>query len=331
VQAGTQIGIGYEVFLPNPDAPGFIDTPKVVASIDRTARAVTKEWLITWDGPQTTTPAGTPLVQVQLASEWFAQPLLHWIHEMAGPGYAAVNLAGFAQQDVLIESVVALADTLASDGLVAVVSSGKAATATLTALGVAAAEEAAAARADPRQRAEALRRGMITWLADRESATGTLPDWNRFLRDPRSTFYGYFFTTQEVAREAQYLAEHGLIRGYGNGDGTDFGWTLPSLTAKGRDCNDYHGGDVAESLNPGQPAKSTHISVNTSPGAQINVGDHNTQHAVPTPSPATTQPPTKNTTWLRTIWNFLNSLTGIVTMVLTIALVYLTYLLVHQH
>ena len=73
------------------------------------------------------------------------------------------------------------------------------------------------------------------------------------------------------------------------------------------------------------------ISVNTSPGAQINVGDHNSQHASPAPAPATPQPSAKNTAWRRKVWNFLSSLVGIVTMVLTAVIAYLTYLLVHQH
>ncbi len=77
VQAGVQIDIGYEVFLPNPGAPGFTEAPKIVASIDRIVRAATKEWLISWDGSRTIVPADTPLVQAQLAPEWFAQPLLH--------------------------------------------------------------------------------------------------------------------------------------------------------------------------------------------------------------------------------------------------------------
>jgi hypothetical protein len=88
---------------------------------------------------------------------------------------------------------------------------------------------------------------------------------------------------------------------------------------------------VAESLKPEQSGRSTHISVNTSPGAQINVGDRNSQHASPATASATPQPPAENTAWWRTLWNFLNSLVGIVTMFLTAGLVYLTCLLVHHH
>jgi hypothetical protein len=54
----------------------------------------------------------------------------------------------------------------------------------LTVLGVTAAEQTAAARADPRQRIQALRQGMITWLADRENASDAPHDWTRFLHDP---------------------------------------------------------------------------------------------------------------------------------------------------
>jgi hypothetical protein len=201
----------------------------------------------------------------------------------------------------------------------------------LTADGVAAAERAAAARADPRQRSQALRRGMITWLADREKASDTPHDWTRFLHDPRSTFYGDFFTTDELAREAPYLTEHGLIRGLAARDGTDFGWTRPRLTAKGRDCNDDYGGDVAESLKSEQPGRSTHISVTGSPGTQINAGDHNSQHAPPTPAPATPQPPAKSVGRWRKIGRFLTSLAGIVTMAGTVVIAVLTYLLLLKH
>ena len=45
----------------------------------------------------------------------------------------------------------------------------------------------------------------------------------------------------------------------------------------------------------------------------------------------TPQSPEENTTWWRKVWNFLTSLSGVVTMVLTAVLVYLTYLLVHMH
>jgi hypothetical protein len=149
VQAGAQIGVGYEVFLPSPAGTGFLNTPEIVASIDCTTRAATREWLITWAGSQTSAPAGAPLVQAQLAPEWFAQPLLRWIHETVGTGRAALDLAGFAGDDVPLDSVITLAGRLASDGLITVVSSGQTATATLTSRGIAAAEQPPPAAARP--------------------------------------------------------------------------------------------------------------------------------------------------------------------------------------
>jgi hypothetical protein len=59
-------------------------------------------------------------VQAQLAPEWFAQPLLRRIHETARVGDAAVDLAGFAEHDVPLDTVITLAGRLASDGLVTV-------------------------------------------------------------------------------------------------------------------------------------------------------------------------------------------------------------------
>lgn len=327
VQADTQIDIGYEVFLPGPGAASLPDVSKVVASIDRSTRAATKEWLISWEGTPPNATADAPLVHAQLAPEWFAQPLLRWIAETAGAPGTVVDLTGFADGDVPLSSVITLARCLAADGLVTVGASGQTVTATMTTDGVTAAGHAADARTDPRQRSQALRRGMITWLADRENASSMPHDWKSFLLDPRSTFQGDFFTIGELAREAQYLAERGLIRALAARDGTDSGWTLPRLTAKGRDCNDDHGGDVAESLKPGLPGRSTHISVTGSPGTQINAGDHNAQHTLPTPTPATPPPTAEGIGWWRRAWNFLTSVAGIVTMAGTVVIALLTYLL----
>jgi hypothetical protein len=331
VQAGIQIDIGYEVSLPNPGSPGFSATPRIVASIDRTTREITKEWLITWGGSRQSAPADAPLLCAQLPPEWFSGRLLRWMHETAGTSGVVVDLAGFGERDVPVDSVITLAEHLASDGLVNVDSSNERATATLTRDGVDAAERAAAVRADSRQRAQALRQRMITWLAGRENASDTPHDWKAFLHDPRSTFYGGFFTIHELAREAHYLAEHGLIRGLGGRDGDDLGWTRPRLTAKGRDCNDDYGGDMTKSLKPEPPAGSTRIKVDASPGTQINVGDHNSQHASPVSPSVSPEPTAEKTAWWRAAWHFLNSLTGIVVATGTVVLVILTYLLLHQH
>ena len=93
---------------------------------------ITKEWLITWDGSRPSAPADAPLLEAQLPPEWFAGRLLRWIHETAGTSSVVVDLAGFGEHDVPLDSVVTLAEHLASDGLVTVDSSGERATATLT-------------------------------------------------------------------------------------------------------------------------------------------------------------------------------------------------------
>lgn len=317
------------MYLPNPDAPGFQGAPRIVASIDRTTLAATDQWLITWAGRQTNATAGAALDPFYLRPEWLAQPLLRWIHETAGASNAAVDLAGFAGEDVPLGSVVTLAGHLASNGLVIVDSFDESATATLTAQGLATAEKADAARADPRLRAQALRQGMITWLADRENGAAAPPDWRPFLYDPRSSFHGDLFSNDELVREAQYLAEHGLIRGLADQHDTNLGWTCPRLTAKGRDCNDDYGGNVAESLKPEPPTRATHINVATSPGTQINVGDHNQQQAPPTPAPSPVPEvgplPEPTGSW-RTAWNFLNSVAGVVTMIVSVGILIVAYL-----
>ena len=250
VRAGTQIGFGYEVYLPNPDAPGFLDTPRIVASIDRTARAGKNEWLITWLGWRAGAPADAPLVQAQLAPERFAERLLYWIHAQAGSGNVPVDLAGFAESDVPLASVIALADHLADGELVTVDSCGQTAAATLTALGGSAAEQAAVDRGNRQLRARALQRGMITWLADRENAADTPHDWQDFWYDTRATFRGDVFTGEELAREARSLVDRRQIRGRADRNGADTGLRMPQLTAKGRKRDEKYRSDAHSRKNP---------------------------------------------------------------------------------
>jgi hypothetical protein len=96
VQAGADIDTGCEAFLPDTGLHDLPEAPWIVASINRTTRAAKNEWLITWAGSERSIQAGAPIVQAQLAPDWFAQWLLRWIHETARTDGAAVDLIGFA-------------------------------------------------------------------------------------------------------------------------------------------------------------------------------------------------------------------------------------------
>ena len=62
----------------------------------------------------------------------------------------------------------------------------------------------------------------------------------RLHRDRRCTFRGHFFDLNDVYREARYLVEKGLV--YERNPW----WLAPRLTAAGRDCAAYKGGNVHE-------------------------------------------------------------------------------------
>ncbi|GAA1952742.1 hypothetical protein [Catenulispora subtropica] len=325
VRAGTSIDVGYEVYLPNPAEPGFLRDPRTVAAIDRSTRSGAQEWLLTWAGEQPVEPADAE-ISVDLDPAWFAEPLVRWIHETSGGN--AVDLAGFAPGDVTLESVTTLAEHLSEQGLLTIAATATGVTATLTENGRAEAEQAAIARADRHQREEALRQGMITFLAEYERSSRTPDDWKPFLLDPRSMFHGDFFTVDELAREAQYLAEMGLIRSFSQTNGMDRGWTMPQLTARGRNCNDYHGGNVADSLKP-EPQPGPTINVTGSPGAQVNTGNNSQQNST---APAAHAP--ESLSRRRKVWEFFSSLVGVITgigiLVLTAVLVYMTEVLIKQ-
>jgi len=164
-----------------------------------------------------------------------------------------------------------LAEHLQSAGLLAVSSVTESPIITLTAAGAAAAELAAAEREDQKRRAEELRNGIVRWLWDCEDVDA-LADLYDFVRDPRCTFRGYFFDLNAVHREFLYLAEKGLVYEH------TAWWLAPGLTAAGRDCAVYRGGNVQEQLNPG-PVNGPTVNFNGNNSGNVAIGRDVTQTA----------------------------------------------------
>jgi hypothetical protein len=180
---------------------------------------------------------------VRLDPERFGHVLLAWANDQTEGGHVPASLAGFAPGDVPPGCARPLAEHLHAAGLLHLSSGPEPAIITMTAEGAAAAELAAAERGDPRRRAEELRNGIVRWLWEWDHS-GASADFHDFIRHPRCTFRGYFFDLNAVNREHVYLVEKGLVY-----DSRPW-WHAPRLTAAGRDCATYNGGNVHEHLNP---------------------------------------------------------------------------------
>jgi len=144
----------------------------------------------------------------------------------------------------------------------------------MTAEGTAAAELAAAERGSPTRRAEELRNGIVRWLWDWDDIDASA-DFHDFIRDARCTFRGHFFDLNAVYREYMYLVEKGLIYD------SRLWWFAPRLTAAGRDCATYKGGNVQEHLNPTPGGPTVNFNGNNS--GNVAIGRDVTQ----TTNPAT--------------------------------------------
>ena len=271
VRAEAGIGAGDRVF--GRGLTGLrpsVGEPRIVAEVDPETRAAFGECLITWAGvphPRT----GDTAPAVTLDPERFEHVLLAWAYEQTRAGETTTGLAGFAPADVPLDCVMPLAEHLQSAGLLAVSSVTESPIITLTAAGAAAAELAAAEREDQKRRAEELRNGIVRWLWDCEDVDA-LADLYDFVRDPRCTFRGYFFDLNAVHREFLYLAEKGLVYEH------TAWWLAPGLTAAGRDCAVYRGGNVQEQLNPG-PVNGPTVNFNGNNSGNVAIGRDVTQTA----------------------------------------------------
>ncbi|UJW36899.1 hypothetical protein L3Q67_45355 (plasmid) [Saccharothrix sp. AJ9571] len=135
-----------------------------------------------------------------------------------------------------------LAEYLGEQGLVTnSFSGGGAIESTLTGGGRQRAQRLLASR--PARRLTELRRRMLAWLEHH----GQNIDWNNFLASDQVQYEDAVFTEDEVTREAEYLDESGLITSLPVDEAPN-GTIQPQLTARGRDCLLYHGGDVRRLL-----------------------------------------------------------------------------------
>jgi hypothetical protein len=247
VQQNTIIEVGDRVYFENSAAKPDDGGPhKVVAAIDKETRAMTGEWLVIW----AQVPArreGAIAAAVVLDAQRFLYVMLIWAYQNSDEGKAGIDLADFAPNDVPLDCVLPLADRLCDSGDLR--RSGSDTVAYLTAKGIRAAHEAAALRGNRTRRTEALQNGIIRWIYDNEEPADG--DWyidlRDFLHDPRAVFYGRFFTENEVASELAYLVELELLH-----EPHTTWWYWPTLTAKGRNCAAYYGGNVHDYLNKPQ-------------------------------------------------------------------------------
>lgn len=247
VQQNAIIEVGDQVYFENSAAkPDNGGRHKVVAAIDKETRAMTGEWLIGW----AQIPAqreGAKAAAVVLDEQRFLYVMLTWAYQNSDEGKVGIDLADFARNDVPADCVLPLADRLCDAGYLR--RSGADAPAYLTGEGISAAQEAAVLRGNRTRRTEALQNGIVLWIYDNEEpAEG---DWyvdlRDFLHDSRAAFYGRFFTENEVANELAYLVELGLV----HKPHTTW-WHWPTVTAQGRICAAYFGGNVHDYLNKPQ-------------------------------------------------------------------------------
>jgi len=279
VLAGSRIAVGDWVWPGSIGGqPRPFGDPKVVEAIDETTRADSREWLIEWaQVPAPREPDPRPAVV--LDPERFAHIMIAWIYERTGGGQSTADLSDFAPGDIPLDCAISLAELLRAAGLLERRGSG---TVSLTEQGAAAAREAAADRANKTRCTEALQNGIIQWLYEKDDPNQFV-DMHDILYDARSTFRGRFFTDDELAIEVSYLIELGFIH-----DDPPW-WALPTLTAKGRICAAYHGGNVHESLNP-QPTPPSPTIINLGSNNQNAVGAAQQTVYAPPPAPAAATP-----------------------------------------
>jgi hypothetical protein len=118
---------------------------------------------------------------------------------------------------------------------------------TITPAGIQAVQKLHADRADPKIRAAALRREMLSWL-DRQEERGAGPNsFQEFAADLESTGNREQFSERELRGAAEYLHRNELIAAVHVEESTD-GWCGPRLTVGGRECITDHGAEVGEYL-----------------------------------------------------------------------------------
>jgi hypothetical protein len=270
VRAAGSIAVGERVFEMDLTALRLpVGEPRIVAGIDTETRAGFGECLIAWAGVPHP-PAGDTAPTVTLDPERFEYVLLGWAYQQTLCGKTTADLTDFAPGDVPLGCAITLSEHLQADGLMRMSPRPGSAVISLTAEGIAAAGRAASERGDRRRRAEELRNGIIRWLWERDDGDASA-DFRDFIWDRRCTFRGHFFDLN-VCREALYLVAKGLL--YERNPW----WLAPRLTAAGRDCAAYKGGNVHDQLNPPEAFGPT-VNFNGNNSGNVAVGNEVTQTA----------------------------------------------------
>jgi hypothetical protein len=89
---------------------------------------------------------------------------------------------------------------------------------------------------------------MLRWLFNEEDRGSAPESWHAFLADNPSHLLGEQFSVEEVARQAKYLVDRGLLTAVKIEEAGP-GWIYPRLTANGQDCVTGYEGKVAAYMN----------------------------------------------------------------------------------
>ncbi|RSN46361.1 hypothetical protein DMC64_16710 [Amycolatopsis sp. WAC 04197] len=203
--------------------------------------------------------------------EEHAAKLLDWLYVNYNDGSPSSDVKSYLKENGLDDRFgYDLVRYLTDAGLVQDVSTLGAPDALLNHRGIAAAQRRQADLADPRRRAEELRRRMLVWLDQEDEADRIPVDWSEFELTPNLVEYaGTQFSHREVLKAAQYMHHHRLITSVRLDDASD-GEVRPQLTAAGHACLTDFGGTVADYL--ARDSRST-TNVNTT-STTINVADN---------------------------------------------------------
>ena len=237
-----------------------------VEEVDWETLAERKRGVVHWVGPGRARTRVRDLDQMGLQLEFHGARLLEWVHDQTEGESAVLLPADGGADQVPAEPLRILIEHLRSVGWIEVLPAPAGQhRVRLTPSGGTTVRRNRDARADRLARVKALRSAMVLWLAEREADGDPPASWEGFSRSLYSAYYGEQFTVDEVVAEAVYLAEKKMVNVAHDQSAT--GWSMPRLTAEGRDCA-MNGGDVTEHGTQATGASITHVTNNiTASGA----------------------------------------------------------------
>ncbi len=255
IESGTDIQIGDEVSDISTFGKIRSNTRRTVGHVDWTSRVSWDQGVITWVGGPPR--ASYTEVNMEFDIETMAIRLLDWLAKKPLTN-SFISIEPFVADNNLPPfSIWPLRDYLTNRGLVRDASGLNSVDVAITSEGLAFISEVRTQRSDPTNRAQHLRKFMLRWLYEK-SPNEPPHDWSAFYTDWRFFYLGESYTSDEVAREAEYLSDRGLISGLAIEEAGPAS-IYPRLTSDGRDCVTEHGGNVSTFLNRHQPANNTNV------------------------------------------------------------------------